>query len=542
MAEIDIASLPPELAEYIKSLKQEVTTLEEKSQSLEKENTSLKKTLEKQSVFIQNMNEMLVKNKKAMFGKSSEQLKYIDGSEQISIFNEAEKEYDGGAVEPTEQTIVEAHNRKPKRTKEELTAGLKHYEVICELNDEEKLCKACGTELVVIGKEKLRSELNIVPQQLFVIDYYRNVYKCAECEKKADEAVIIKADAPVAVMKKSMASATTVAYVIQEKYQMGVPLYRQEQYWKSNGINLNRNTLANWIIRSSQWFVPLWEYMRKALLSLDVIHADETELKVLKDNGKPVDSMSRMWVFCSGKHEPKQLCLYKYHATRSGKVAKEMLEEYSKYLQTDGYSGYNIIQTATRIGCWAHVRRKWTDCLPKGIDSTNSKAAKALELVEKLFAIEILAESLTIEEIQKLRDEQSKPVLDAYWSLLESIDAPGGSNLHKAVEYSFNQKKHLENVMLDGRLEFTNNRAERAVKPFVMARKNFLFSDTSKGADASAMCFSIIETAKLNNLNVYGYLTYLLTELPKFGENPTTEQLELVMPWALLPDYCRNTD
>ena len=216
---------------------------------------TLQTKIEKQEVIIKNMNEMLTKNRKAMFGKSGEQLKYIDGSEQLSFFNEAETEYNAGAVEPKEETVVAAHTRKAKRTKEELTENLPHKEVVIELED--KSCAECGSELVVIGKEKLRSELNIVPAQIFVIDYYRNVYKCRECEKATDEAKIIKPDAPVPVMKKSMASAATVAYVMQEKYQMGVPLFRQEQYWKSKGVELNRNTLANWIIRSSQWFVPL---------------------------------------------------------------------------------------------------------------------------------------------------------------------------------------------------------------------------------------------------------------------------------------------
>jgi len=497
---------------------------------------ALEEKIEKQEVLIKNMNEMLVKGRRMMFGQKSEQLKYMDGSEQLNFFNEAEKEYDAGAAEPKEETIVAAHSRKPRRTKEELAENLPHREVLIELD--EKNCPECGSELVVIGKEKIRSEFNIVPAQFFVIDYYRNVYKCANCEKETDEAKIIKPAAPVSVMKKSMASAATVAYVMQEKYQNGVPLYRQEKYWQSKGVQLCTNTLANWIIRSSQWFVPLWRLMAKELLLEDIINADETELRVLTCEGKKVDSMSRMWVFCSGRFSKKPMAIYKYHPTRSGKVVEEMIGIFDRFLQTDSLASYHAAIKAIHVGCWAHARRKWVDCMPKGIEDENSKSSQALALVEKLFAVEKGFEGMPEDEIYKARLEKSKPILDEYWKLLGSIDAAGGSSLAKAAGYSIKNKKELEAFLLDGRIELTNNRAERAIKPFVIARKNFLFADTDKGAAASAMCFTIIESAKMNGLDVYGYLVFLLTELPKLGDSPSEEDLQKLLPWASLPEYC----
>ena len=182
------------------------------------------------------MNEMLAKGRRMMFGRSSEQLRYVEGYDQLSFFNEAETESDASAPEPKEDILVPAHTRKAKRTKEELTENLPHKEVVVEFEGEDKKCDICGAELVCIGKEKLRSELNIVPAQIFVIDYYRNVYKCKECEKETGYAEILKLEAPAAVMKKSMASPATVAYTMQEKYQNGVTLFRQEQYWKSRGV------------------------------------------------------------------------------------------------------------------------------------------------------------------------------------------------------------------------------------------------------------------------------------------------------------------
>ena len=554
MSKFDINTLPLQVIAYIKALEEKSAKLENENAKLENENTKLENentkledrnaklnaTVQKQDVIIHNMNEMLVKGRKMMFGKSSEQLKYIDGSEQLNLFNEAEQEYNGGITEPTEETIVKEHTRKAKRTKEELTANLEHREVIIELEEEKKKCEICGTELTVIGKEKLRSELNIVPAQIFVIDYYRNVYKCKECEKKTDEAVIIKPDAPVPVMKKSMASPATVAYVMQEKYQNALPLFRQEQYWKSQGVELNRNTLANWIIRSTEWFKPLFELMKKELLTEDIINADETELRVLKRDGKPVDSMSRMWVFTSGRVSSKPMALYKYHPTRSAKVVTEMLGDYGGYLQTDGYAAYSAAEKATRIGCWAHARRKWTDCIPKGINDKNSKSAQALSLVEKIFAIEKGLESIPADKIYETRIEKSKPLLEEYWNLLSGIDGAGGSALAKAAAYSTKNKAMLEGFLLDGRLELTNNRAERAVKLFVIGRKNWLFSDTDKGADSSALCYSIIQSAKLNGLDVYGYLIYLLTELPKLGNHPDETTLRKMLPWCTLPEYCKG--
>ena len=507
-------------------------------QKLHSENAKLKETVDKQNIMLSNLNEMLVKGRKAMFGKSSEQICYIDGSEQLSLFNEAEQEYSASNAEPTVETItVKSHPRKKRLSREELPDSVEHKKVVIDLED--KNCPECGTEMVCIGEEFVRSELNIIPAQISVIDYYRKKYKCKSCEEDNLKTDIIAAEMPVPVIRKSMASAGTIAYVIQQKYQMGTPLYRQEQYWKAQNIALGRTTIANWIIRSSNWIKPLWNRMMTLLKSEYVIHADETVLRVLKRDGKQVDGQSRCWVFCSGKDSEHKMSLYLYHPTRSAKVVEDNLGSYSGYLQTDGYTAYNAAVNAIRLGCWSHARRKWVECLPKGIDDKNSKAAQALELVEKIFAEDKRLEGLPENEVYEQRLERIKPILDRYWELIGNISANGGSNLCKAVNYSLNNKKELEAFLLDGRLELTNNRAERAVKPFVMGRKNWLFADTNKGADASMMWYSVIESAKLNNLNVYGYLLHLLTKLPKLGEAPTDTQLDSLMPWAELPKYCK---
>lgn len=534
MTEIDLSTLTPEIAAYIRALEKKNSTLEAKNQKLEEENRAQKDAL----VRLQSLNEQLVCLRKRMFGQSSEKIEYVD-CKQLDFFNEAEVCCDAAAPEPGKTVPVAAHSRKAKRTKAELTEGLEHQKVLCELPENERICARCGTEMVRIGEKYVRSELTIIPAKISVIDYYTATYKCAHCEQETGESYIEQAKAPVPVMKKSMAAASTVAHVMQEKFQKGVPLYRQEEYWKSQGVNLRRNTMANWVIRSSRWFAPLWDAFRDELLQSGIVNADETDCHVLKEDGRESKQMSKMWVFCSPE---KNIALYQYKPSRKGQVAKEMLKGFSGYLQTDGYSGYNAVENVTHIGCWAHARRKWVDCFVDNKPVEGSKSQKAFEYVEKIFALDSSWKDLPPDDRKAHRLAELKPVMDEYWEFLNSFEADKNSNLGKAQTYSLNQREALESVLLDGRLTLTNNLAERTVKPFVMSRRNFLFCDTSKGADASALCFSMIETAKRNGLDPFGYLLFLLQELPKLGETPAMEQLKPLFPWSeSIPQYCHLT-
>ena len=451
-------NISPEIAAYIKALQSE-------NSKLQNEVSDLKTKVEKQELQISNLTEMLVNSRKKMFGKSSEKSKYFNDA-QMSLFNEVEVCAEPSAPEPDKETFIAAHKRRKKRTKAELTENLNHIKQVCDLDKKE--CEICGGELTCIGEEFVRSELNIIPAQMYVVDIYRKVYKCEHCSD--DELTnIFKAETPVSVMKGSMATPATVAYVMQQKYQLGIPLTRQSKYLKELGAEIGSNTLANWVIKSSRWFDKLWQRMHELLLKESVIHADETPLRVLKRDGTPTDSESRMWVFCSGKYSAHKMALYYHHATRAGQVVTDMIGDYSGYLQTDGYSAYNAAVKAIRIGCWAHARRKFTDCLPRGIKTEDARAGKALELIGKIFAADEGLVELTSKQRYEKRQEILKPVLDEYWNFVESIYAASGSNLAKAVTYSVNQKKQLNNVLLSGELELTNNRAERAVKPFVIA-------------------------------------------------------------------------
>lgn len=532
MRQINRSELSPEVAAYLLSLEQEVSELKKDVSDLKQQNARQKAELLK----MQSLNEQLVNLRRRMFGRSSEQVKYMD-AEQLDFFNEAEACTDAAAPEPGRTVSVKPHERKAKRTKAELTEGLEHKKVLCELPEAERVCNNCGAGMVKIGEKFVRSELVIIPAQVSVVDYYVATYKCAACEEKTGETHMVQAKAPVSVMKKSMAAPSTVAYVMTEKFEKGVPLYRQESFWKSQGIQLQRNTMANWIIRASRWFEPLWRLLRQELLLCAVINADETRCHVLKEDGRESSQISEMWVFCSPE---KNIALYLYKPSRGGKVAKEMLADYSGFLQTDGCSSYHAVKTAVQVGCWAHARRKWVDCFEHGSPVKGSASEKAFLMVEKMFGLEKQWKNLTPEERFAKRKAELKPVMEEYWAYLNSFGAEKETNLYKAQRYSLNQQKALEAVLLDGRLEMTNNLAERTVKPFVIARKAFLFCDTARGADASALCFSMIETAKRNNLDPFGYLLFLLQELPVLGDNPTEAQLRPLLPWSkTIPDYCR---
>ena len=512
--------------------------------NLEKQTDELSKTVENQKMRIDQLMDILAKSQKAMYGRSSEKSKYVLGEEsnQLSLFNEAEHEANRKAEEPTIETIVKAYTRKPKRTKEELAETLPVIEILCDIPETERTCNICNSELRYLGKEHVRDELEIIPAQVRVLRYIRYNYVCTECEKETGDSNIVKAPVPAPVMKRSLASPSSVAHVMYQKYVNSMPLNRQERDWANQGVSLSRATLANWIIRPSHdWLEPLYKALKNYLIAESVIHADETVIQVLKEDGKKPSSESRMWVYTSGKSKTP-VVLFEYQPNRSGQHAKRFLEGFNGYLQTDGYAGYNSVPNVIHCGCWAHLRRKFEESLPKGSDLKDSKSAIGFEYCNKLFDLEQKWSDLTYEERYEKRLEQSKPVLDAYWAWISSLNPLQGSNLGKAVTYAINQREALNAFMLDGRTEISNNRAENAIRLFVTGRKNWLFSDTNRGAEASATVYSIIKTAQANDLNPYMYLVHLLTELPNIKEL-TLETLKPFLPWnEALPTWCRNSN
>ena len=254
-------------------------------------------------------------------------------------------------------------------------------------------------------------------------------------------------------------------------------------------------------------------------------------IQVLKEKGKPATSESRMWVYSSAKRADIQLRCFEYRESRSGKWAKTFLEGFSGVLITDGYSGYNKVQDAKRAGCWAHMRRKWLEAMPEGADAKTCKAAEGYEFCNRLFELERQFEGLTAEERLIQRKEKSGPILEAYWTWLYTIPRPTGK-LKDAVTYAQNQKAHLSAFLEHGEIEISNNQVENAIRPFVVGRKGWLFADTPQGAEASAIIYSLMETAKANSLRLDDYLLHLLSIMPERAEQCKDFEIDDLLPWS----------
>jgi len=472
------------------------------------------------------------------FGASSEK----SNSNYISLFNEAEDEAQTKQKEPLLEEIT-YKRRKGKNKKKNSFDDLPVEVIEYHLDESEQLCPQCGNKLHVMSKE-IRKELKVIPAQVKVVEHVRDVYACRNCEKENITTPIVTAKMPNPVLKGSFVSPSLMAYIMYRKYCEAVPLYRQEKQFNNFGIDLSRQNLANWVIHgANNWLKHLYDRMHIYLLKEDVLHADETTIQVLSEKGKAARSKSYMWLYATGSFGPP-IFMYEYQASRANEHPRKFLTGFKGFLQTDGYAGYNSVQNVTLVGCFAHARRGFSDALkalPKGSVKTRTNAQEGLDYCNRLFQIERNLKNLSAEERYEKRLEQSKPVLEVFLSWLKTKEQQvlPKSSLGKAIKYCLNQWPKLESFLLDGRLEISNNRAERAIKPFVIGRKNFLFSKSTKGATASAITYSIIETAKANSLNPFFYLNYLFEKLPNI-DLKNMEQLDELLPWTQsIPKECK---
>lgn len=482
-------------------------------------------------------------NREKRFGPSSEKTDF----NQLSFFNEVEVEAVPFYVEPKIEEVIEKFKKKKKTGHKARIIKDLPIEVIEYKLSDESSCPSCCEQLHEMSKE-IRKELKVIPAQIIVTEHVRYVYSCRNCQKNDTKTPVITAPMPVPVIKNSLASPSLVAYIMARKYVEAVPLYRQEQQIHHYGIELSRQTMANWMMQSAEaWLGHLYKRMHEHLVTKEVLHADETVLEVLCEPGRPATTDSYMWMYrTSGDSVP--IVLYDYREGRSGAYPKEFLKGFNGYLHTDGYAGYNKVADVTLIGCWAHARRKYDEAiasLPKNSDGAAAQASKdGLLYCNMLFDLErkMDEEGLTYDQRKERRLQVSKPILEAYftWVETQSQSALPQGYLGKALTYSRNQKDKLMNVLLDGRLELSNNRGERAMKPFVIGRKNWLFSNTPRGAKSSAIIYSIIETAKENGLIPFNYLTYLLERLPNINlKHP--EQLDKLLPYSSeIPTHCKS--
>lgn len=482
---------------------------------------------------VSNLTEIVMLLRKEKFGSSSEKTpKQVEG--QLSLFNEAELEADASVPEPIKKDVRGYTRVNTKTRREELIKDLPVREILCESVPEDQICPGCHSSLRPLGKETVREELEYIPAKLQIVRYVRMSYECPKC-KHTDHPYIQKALTPTSLLNHSLASPSSVAHVMYQKYVNSVPLYRQEKDWEQLGISLSRATMANWVIRCSQdYLMPVVEHLRKELLSRDVVHCDETPVQVLKEEGKKPQTKSYMWLYRTGNDEKAPIVLYDYQPSRNGDHAVTYLKDFKGYVHSDGFSGYNKLKDIIRCGCWAHLRRKFVEAIPakKSKDASPTSAEIGRDYCNQLFKIEDSLKDLSPDERFHKRLELEKPVLEAFWCWLENLTFLKGSSLGKAAIYAKNQKPYMENYLLDGRLSISNNAAENAIRPFTVGRKNWLFADTPKGATASATVYSLIETAKANGLNVYTYLEYLLLYMPDIDWRNDPAQLDFLMPWS----------
>ncbi len=464
------------------------------------------------------------------FGVSSEK----SSSQLDLLMNEAEVIDDQriNAEEASTPEKTPSNKTNKVRGRKPLPQDLPRETYVVDLPASEKVCACCQGELHKMGEEK-SEQLEYTPAKIKVIVTVRPKYSCRTCEKNNIRTPIVIAPVPASPIPKSIATASLLAQVICNKYQFAIPLYRQEALFKQIDIELNRKTLANWMIRSAILLQPIIDALKDTLLLQTVIHADETPVKVIQEDKQKC----YMWVYCSGADSPntlqcnKNIVLYDYQPSRAAACPINYLNGYKGFLQVDGYAAYEST-SATLVGCMAHARRKFIEAQKAQAKGKAGRADWAVAHIRKLYKIESQLKIKTSDEHFAERQRLSIPLLNEFKKWLD--EAAGNtlpkSAIGKAISYTLNQWNKLIAYTADGQLSIDNNRAERAIKPFVIGRKNWLFSNTSSGANASANLYSIIESAKANGLEPNQYVEHLLAELPKRKAGDDASDL---LPWTV---------
>ncbi len=497
--------------------------------------------ISKQNRRIAILEEALRLSKIKRFAPSSER------SQQTSLFDEAENEADSNSdneevleldldsetdtLSGSDQSPVPAEAKK-KPGRKPFSDKLPREQVFIYLSDEEKQ-GAIDTFFT-----KVKEELDIIPAKVRVLQYMQEKAVFIETIEGKNKRQITAAPMPKHPLGRAMGSIGLMCFVLIAKYADGLPLYRQESILSRYGGELSRATLANWVIALAKQLQPLINLMREHQHTGSVIMADETRVQVLKEPDKPVTSDKYMWVTLGGPPGEKSI-LFEYDPSRSGEVPLRLLDGFTGYLQTDGYAGYNAVckkNGTVQLGCWDHARRKFKeaqDAQPKpkkGKAKKITKADRMLSHINALYMIERQIKELPVDEKYQQRQLRSVPILNKLKIYLENNQhkVPKDSLTGKAMTYLSNQWEKLNVYCSHGELNISNILAENAIRPFVIGRKAWLFSDTPAGARASATHYSLIETAKANGLEPYAYFKQVLTALP-YAES--VEDIEALLPW-----------
>jgi transposase len=467
--------------------------------------------------------------------------------EQLSIydigFNEAEALTEGAeATEPELEEVVSYKRKKKKGKREEDLSGFPIEEIRHELSEEEL------EELFPDGYAKLPDEvykkLEMVPSTFKVLEHHLSVYK-------GKDGKIVKVDHPKELFPNSIATPSIVAAIINAKYVNAMPLYRQEQEYKRNDVNISRQTMANWCIRSAERYLSLVsDKLKEELLKSQVVHADETPVTV-KNDGRNGTHNSYMWVYRSGEMcKANPVIIYDYQKTRKAEAPRRMLDGYQGKLVCDGYQVYHGIENdkddLTVAGCWAHARRPFAEIVKSlGKDKAKNTAAyEAVLQIEQIYRKDNELLKLSPKERKRKRRLLVKPLVNGFfdWCREEKEKVRSAGKTSEGINYCLNQEKYLRVFLSDPEVPLDNNPAERAIRPFCVGKKNWILIDTIHGAEASAILYSLTETAKANKLKPFNYIKHLLTEIPKHVDETDQSFLDELLPWSdALPDECRKS-
>lgn len=517
-------------------------------QSRKKENEiQLLKDRQKELEF---MNAMLADRlalaQRKQFGSSSE--KYAEGYEQMDLFNEAEATAEINDTDDGDEIVIAAHKRKKRAGKKE--EDLSSFEVTetieYKLTGEERHCSDCGTKYKVVTKETVK-RLKFIPAKFEVVEEVTYVYSCPKC------GIMKRSENVPALIKGSIATPSLVAGIMNAKYVNGMPLARQEREFARYNLNLSTKTMANWIINcSDRYLSPVYERMKEEFLKSRYAHCDETRIQVIDEPDQKGSTQNWMWGYLTDSYsESPQMVLFDYERTRAGYHPVKFLgDKFHGYLTCDGYQAYHGLNgTITVTGCFTHARRRFDaalTALKKDFTKEQLKetvAYQAMTRIGILYKVEELIKDKTPEERYKERQKQSRPVVDALFEWLHSMEdsVDRSSLIGDAILYTLHQETYLRRYLEDGHLSIDNNSAERAIKNFAVGRRNWLFAKSIRGADASAIVYSITETALLNGLKPYVYLTYVLDQMRQLGPFPKPEEIDCLLPWSdELPDEFRT--
>lgn len=417
--------------------------------------------------------------------------------------------------------ITIPEHKRQKRGRPALPKDLPRVTRTYDLTEAEKRC-GCGCLMDKIG-EKTREQLEFIPAQVQVIDHVRYQYACRHCE-----AEMKLASMPKQAIPKSIASPGLLSHVLVSKFADHIPFYRQEGILNRMGVSLSRGSFCQWAQQCAELLQPMVESMQKIMIQHDVGYSDETRLQVLKEPGKKAESQSYMWLFIGGSK--KERCfVYQYHSSRAHTIPKSFWSGFKGHLHTDGYSAYQTLfnddNTPIKgLHCWAHLRRRFVDAAKQSKKST--LAHWAIKQIAELYKLEkqFKQQGYSAEQIYERRQKKSKPILHKIkkWLDEKTSSVPPKHPLGEAMQYGLKFWDNLVRYIDDGRFEIDNNRTERAIKPFVIGRKNWLFHESMQGAEAGAILYSLIETCKAHHLNAYLYLRYLLSEIPNSDKSEET--------------------